>query len=91
MIGGGYDGLRALGISDSTALRVLSTYNIKVDTIKYLNEAKLEALKNNPLLLNSLHDYLATKGLTIPSFTSYISTLRANPAIYAVMKDWNGV
>jgi hypothetical protein len=89
--GGGYDGLRAIGISDSTALKVLAAYNIKVDMVKYQNEEKLEVLKNNPLLLNSLHDFLLSRNLNLPSFTSYIAVLRSNPAIYAVMKDWSGI
>lgn len=86
--GGGFDGLRALGISEVTSYKILAIFNIKLDTRKYESERALELIANNPAQLVNLQSYLTAQGITMPSLTSYIATLRADNAIYNAVRTW---
>ncbi len=86
--GGGYDGLRTLGITDATALKVLATYNVKLDTFKYESEKGLDILIADPSKIVDFMAYLTTINLTLPSFNTYTAKLRSDAVIYAAVRDW---
>lgn len=86
--GRGFNGLRAIGLTNVQALRVLSIYNVTLDTAKYESELKLQALAADPALFSSLQTYLATKSLTLPVIGGYLAQLRSNPAIYTAIRNW---
>ena len=90
--GGGYNGLRSIGLTDTQSLRVLAIYNVKMDTNKYLSEVKLETLRTNPDLMPSLVAYLSglNPPLELPSLVPYIASVRSDFAVYSAIKNWNG-
>lgn len=89
-VGGGFDELRTLGLSQSQALRVLSVYNVTLDINKYQSEVKLDLLNTNPELIQSLKAYLSSlpTPITLPPLTSYLAQLRANNNIYSAIRGW---
>lgn len=76
--GGGYDELRAIGISDTNALRALSVFNISSDQTKINVENACNKIKTDFNALVSLRAYLMTLETTLPDFDAYIQTLRTN-------------
>lgn len=91
--GGGYPELVALntaqtlGLSDTTLLRVLSIYLVRVDTVRYQNEAGL-SLINSYARLKSFVDYLAANSIPVPSLEPTISVLRSNVETFNAARAW---
>ncbi len=90
--GRGFDGLRNIGLTQAQALKVLSIYNVTLETSKYDSEKALALLEANSDNLALLKTYLASLNppLTLPPLTAYSSTLRANHSIYAAIANWTG-
>jgi hypothetical protein len=88
--GRGYDGLRNIGLTQVQALKVLSIYNVTLETSKYESEKALTALVTNPDNIVLLKTYLAglTPPLELPSLTPYLSALRADHAVYTAIAGW---
>jgi hypothetical protein len=91
-VGGGFNELRTLGLSQQQALRVLSIYNVTLDANKYESEVKLTALNDDPSKIASLQTYLAslTPPLSLPELTPYLAQIRADHAIYTAVRNWTG-
>lgn len=87
--GGGYDELKLLGLTETQVIDVLSIYNIKVAPQKYEAELGIDAIDANKLLFKSFLDYLQTNNIEKPDFTALYTSIRAKPAIYAAMREWN--
>lgn len=88
--GRGFDGLRNIGLTQTQALKVLSIYNVTIDTGKYESELALAALENDPAKIVTLQAYLAglTPPLTLPPITPYLGSIRANHTVYAAVASW---
>lgn len=91
--GGGYPELVTLntsagmGLSDATILRIMSIYLVKVDTIRYQNEAGL-ALITNYGRLDAFMAYLTANSIPIPSLEPTLSVLRSNIATFNAARLW---
>jgi hypothetical protein len=88
--GRGFDGLRNIGLTQAQALKVLSIYNVTIDTGKYESEVNLQALSADPNKIVALQAYLAGMNppLALPSMVSYLGEIRANHAVYAAIANW---
>lgn len=86
--GKGYDGLKALGLTDAVAYRVLSIYNVKADTGKYESEKALEMMVFDVNKFVDFKNYLDSRNLTLPSLDSYMTRLRSNHDIYVAAREW---
>ena len=88
-IGGGYDELRLIGLSDAMTINVIGIYNVKIDPLKYESELGLSAIAANPLLLGSFFTYLKTNLVEFPSLVQLFTAIRSKPATYAALREWN--
>ena len=88
-IGGGYDELRLIGLSDAMATNVMGMYNVKIDPLKYESEMGLSAIAANPLLLGAFLAYLKTNLVEFPSLIQLFTAIRSKPATYAALREWN--
>lgn len=86
--GGGFQGLKAIGLSTTQAIRVLSIFNITIDTNKYESEVMIKLLLDDPTRIVSLKTYLESMSLTLPPLNTYAATIRANHDVYTAIKDW---
>jgi hypothetical protein len=89
-VGRGFDGLRNIGLTQSQALKVLSIYNVTIETAKYESELSLTHLASNPAAITNLESYLQslTPPLQLPPMAGYLSDIRANHAVYAAIASW---
>lgn len=88
--GRGFDGLRAIGLTQAQAYKVLSIFNIKMEVSKYESESALTRLLNDPTKIVSLKAFLDGKNLALPPLTSYLVTIRSNHAVYTAIGEWVG-
>lgn len=87
--GGGYDYLKLLGLTETQCVDCLAIYNIKIAPSKYEAELGVDAIEADKMLFKSFLDYLQTNNVEKPDFTALYASIRAKPAIYAALRNWN--
>lgn len=87
--GGGYDDLKLLGLTETQCVDCLAIYNIKIAPSKYEAELGIDAIEADKMLFKSFLDYLQTNNVEKPDFTALYASIRAKPAIYAALRNWN--
>lgn len=86
--GDGFNGLKALGLSDANAYRVLTIYNTKADTAKYESEKALEMMVFDINRFVDFKNYLDSRNIQLPSLDSYMTRIRSNHQVYTAAREW---
>lgn len=87
-VGYGFNGLKALGLSDSQAYKIIAIFNVKLDVNKYESEKALEFLGSDLDNLKSFSKFLAKRNIEMPSLKNYIAVLRSDTLVYNLIRDW---
>ncbi|MCF8008054.1 MAG: hypothetical protein K9K84_11675 [Methylovulum sp.] len=87
-VGYGFNGLKALGLSDSQAYKIIAIFNVKLDVNKYESEKALEFLGSDLDNLKSFSKFLAKRNIEMPSLKNYIAVLRSDNLVYNLIRDW---
>lgn len=87
-VGYGFNGLKALGLSDSQAYKIIAIFNVKLDVNKYESEKALEFLGSDLDNLKSFSKFLAKRNVEMPSLKNYITVLRSDNVVYNLIRDW---
>lgn len=87
--GGGYDELRALGVTDSPAIDILGIYNVKIEAWKYESECGIDGMANDPTKIGAFINYLVSTKTQLPDLNPLFAAIRHNRVTYAALRDWN--
>lgn len=87
--GGGFDEIKslALDITETTILRILAIYFVKIDVPKYESEKAFDLITNFSVL-NEFVTYLTTQNITPPSLKAIKDSIRANAPVYTALRTW---
>lgn len=87
--GKGFLELKALGLAEYKAMKVISIFNASLDVERYETELAFRKISSDPLLhLPQLLRYFTDKKVVLPNFEALFSVIRSDVLMSKTTRNW---